>query len=347
MRTVLREHPLLALLLVVAAGGAAALLLRFATTQAPDGIPDRLRRTRPTTFHQPPVHVGDVDLRGTAGDLRPFALALSGDRLYVSYIGSPRVDIFDTSFHLVRSVELQTGPGTMIGGIALRGDAMFAADYGRREIGVYGMDGRRRTHFAWLPGGHTRMRPYGLALRDRVLFTADPGLGRVHAIGLAAADSAAADGELLFSMPASDTGAAALVFPSSVLVTPDGRLLVSDPASARVQVYSCSGRYAYAFEAPDPPLRAPHAIAMDDLADPEKLRRDRAIFDPSAVLLEGRVHVVDREARCVVVFDALGAPLLRYGTGDLTVPNGIAIDHAHRAIIIADSQRQCLAVYKY
>lgn len=311
-------------------------------------VPEKLAMTDTTEFHQPPRLIGEIPLSEDDAALQPYALALTDTSLLVSSIGSSDLLVLDDAFERERVITLQTPAQSLIGGLCVDANTVYVADFGAGELGLYDWQGKRIDHYSFLPEQRGRMRPYNLALHDGILYVTDPSNHAIRIITAHDRGAISERGELLISVDLGASGAAQLQFASSALVTPDGRLLVSDMTGAGVHAYTCNGRYAYPFAAPEThPLRAPHMMAMDNLPNPEYVARDRKIFDPSGVLCEGRIHVIDREAKDVVVYDALGKPVLRYGAGDLEIPNGIAIDHRRRAIIIADSQKGSLVIYKY
>jgi hypothetical protein len=326
-----------------------AVVVWFAGWFTDESIVARLERCGRTRHDQPPQHVGTVEA-GRSGDqsLQPYALCFSETSLYVTYVNSGRVDVFNHSFELQRRLDLGRDAASMISGIAVDDRYIYVADYGNGELRFYDHDGVLEDAYSWLPGKQERVQPFGLALHDGVLYVPDPGLHQLLAI-MARPDGKPSEvGELLFHVPAEADTAAGMLFPSSAMVTPDGRILVSDMRARYIHVFTCSGRRAGSIhETGLRPMRSPHALAMDDLPSDDLLDRDRQVFDPSAVLTLGRIHVVDREAREVVVFNAVGEYVLRYGVEHLGIPNGIAINQKQRSIVIADSKHASLHVFRY
>jgi len=349
MRIRNRSRTLLFVLLPIAFGTAIAFAVRYVGLESVGTVHEQLTVSAETRHDAAPTYIGAVDVRSQAEEhLQPYALCLTDKQLYVGYVGSGRVDVFDKFFAYQRTLDLSTGAGSMISGIAADDTRLYVADYGRGEIRFYSLEGTLEDSYSWLPGKQDRLKPFGLTLHNGMLYVAELQQRQLLVITAVPSGKPTETGELLLRIPLHDNAPEQLDFPSSSFVTPDGRLLVSDMTAHRLQVYSCNGRFAGSItEAGDAALQSPHTLAMDDLPSPKLLARDKEIFDPSGVLCQGRIHMVDREAGEVVVFNALGEYLFRYGSSELGVPNGMVIDTGQRAVIIADAKYHCLHVYKY
>ena len=114
-----------------------------------------------------------------------------------------------------------------------------------------------------------------------------------------------------------------------------------------VKVFTCDGRYIYAFDAvtAEAPM-APQGVDMDNVSDPSM--QDSTSFDPSGVREMGRFHLVDANNRQVHMFNPLGKYIASYTVGDPDGrPSDIAIDRRRNRIFIADPVAGAIMIYEY
>lgn len=303
--------------------------------------------TAPTAFDQPPVFIGMKAL-AMSGNLKPFALALHDGRLLVSYLSSDRVDEFSDRLEPLRTLHLLEEAPASITGLAFEGERIYAADFTSGDLLVADYKtGRLLQSFGWLPERKARMKALGVTRRDDTLYVTDVASGQVRVISATTVAKVREEGELILSFPDPAAKEIRLGYPTWTIVTPDGRLLISDAKDKEVKAFTCSGRFAHPFEKLGmAALEAPMGIAMDDLPSPELGTAAKTVFDPSGVYGQGRIHVVDAVQARVKVFDSLGKYVLTYGE-ELRQPNGIVIDAKRRLIFISDAQLRAIALYKY
>lgn len=304
--------------------------------------------TEHTQFDQPPVFIG-LQAMPEPGKLKPFALALSERKLLVSYLGSDRIDEFSEKLDYLRTLHLLDKEPASITGLAVDGDRIYATDFKSGDLlfAEY-KSGKLLQSYGWHPGHALRMKALGVAFYKNNLYVSDVASRQMLAIGASTEKDMREEGELITRFPNGRAAEFELGYPTWAMVTPDGRLLVSDAKSGEVKAFTCNGRSAHLFEkGGDADLKIPMGIAMDNLLSPEQLARKKAsTFDPSGLNDQGRIHVVDVSLAKVKVFDALGKYVLSYGT-ELQQPNGIAIDQKRRLIFISDTALHAIAVYKY
>lgn len=303
--------------------------------------------TERTRFDEPPVFIGLQAIAQDSG-LKPFALALHERKLLVSYLNSDRIDELSEKLEHRRTLHLREKAPASITGLAVEGDRIYAADFRSGELlfAEY-KTGKVLQAYGWLPGHRGRMRALGVAYHKDSLYVSDVASGKMLAIGALAEKDVREEGELIIGFPNGRPGEFALGYPTASMVTPDGRLIVSDAKFQDVKAFTCSGRSAHLFEREgEAALTAPMGIAMDDLRSPELLAVAEKVFDPSGVNEQGRIHVVDAVQARVKVFNALGKYVLSYGK-ELRQPNGIAIDQRRRLIFISDAKLRAIVLYKY
>lgn len=303
--------------------------------------------TEHTAFDQPPVFIGLYAIPG-GDDLKPFALALNERKLLVTYLGTDRIDEFSGKLERLRTMHLLPDEKASITGLAVEGDRIYATDFNSGDLLFADYEtGKLVQSYGWLPDNKARMKALGVSYYKDNLYVSDVAAGKIRVIGALEYKDAREEGELVLDFPNGKASEFALGYPTWSMITPDGRLLVSDAKSGQIKVFSCSGRSAYLFGNEGlATLHTPMGIAMDSTPSPALQAKKAKSFDPSGINDQGRIHVVDAEMGIVKVFDPLGNYVLTYGH-ELRQPNGIAIDQKKRLIFISDTKQHAIAVYKY
>lgn len=307
--------------------------------------------TEHTSFDQPPVFIGMQAMPETgkleSGKLKPFALALRKKNLLVSYLGTDRIDEFSEKFDYMRTLHLLENEPASITGLAVEEDRIYATDFKSGDLlfAEY-KTGKLLQSFGWQPDHSARMKALGVTYYKNNLYVSDAASRQMLAIGASTEKDMRVEGELIARFPNGRAAEFELGYPTWSMVTPDGRLLVSDAKSGEVKAFTCNGRSAHLFEKEgDAALKTPMGIAMDSIPSPA-LMATKPTFDPSKINDQGRIHVVDAELARVKVFDTKGKYVLTYGQ-ELRQPNGIVIDQKRRLIFISDTKLHAIALYKY
>ena len=301
-----------------------------------------------TRFDEAPHYVGEMTLASVHDDMQPFSLGLSGGNLFIGYIGSDRVDEYSSQLQLLRSVHLLENEKASITGIIVHHDRLYAVNNRIGEILVSDYpSGKLITTYGFFPDNSTRMKVFGIALQNDILYATDSRTNRILAISANEIPSIRDEGELLTTFPDSGAHEYQLSFPSFPVVTPDGRLLVSDIGHHEVKAFTCSGRPAHKLDRSDSAqMSIPMGIAFDNLPSPELLAFRDSIFNPSGLFHQGRIHIVDAGSSRVKVFSSTGKYVFSYGK-ELHKPAGIAIDTSRRYIFIADAGPSVIQMYTY
>ncbi len=333
---------------VLLAGALLGLILTFLVGPSETNLIDNASRLRHTEFEEYPFFIGVKKVSETDTSLRPFALALHGGRLLVSYLSSDRVDEFSENLEPVRTFRLFNGERASITGLAVSGDRLYAADFLSGELlFVEYATGKVVQAFGLLADKKTRMKAIGVTHAEGNLYVTDVAANQILVVSASTVPNVRDEGELILSFPSGSASDFHLRFPGFSAVTPDGRLLVGDVGNKEMKAFTCSGRPAHKFENKgEAALTVPMGIAQDDLPSPKLQARADTVFNPSGVFEQGRIHVVDAVQARVKVFDALGSYVLSYGK-ELRQPNGIAIDRQRRLIFVADAQLSAIALYRY
>jgi sugar lactone lactonase YvrE len=280
---------------------------------------------------------------GSSEELQPVRLQLVGDTLYVSYSNIPRLDLYDLTPSFVRSIDLTDPEQVFPTSFYVTDSAIAVCDHSKGAVVLYDRSGELVMSYGTLPDMSTRLAPFSLTYYAGTFYVGDIALQRVLAISAKDTPGITERGELILSIPA-DT-LTTLGLPSSLLVTPDGRLLIGDASSAEILAFTCDGRFVYRFD--DVRNRiAPQAFAIDNITDPSM--QDTTTFDPSGIDRMGRIHVVDANNGVVHMFNPVGNYIASYPDTTLLVkPSSIAIDRKRNRIYIADPPAKSIYVMRY
>ncbi len=337
------------ILYLVGMGVAIGLLLWWLVRPGDDDLMERAAAmASKTEFHQPPLFVGKKYPFPQDTSLMPFALHVHEGKFLVSYLSTDRVDEFTENFGYIRSFRLLGGKGASITGVTVVGDRLYATDFRSGELIVADYRTRSFLHnFGKFPDKQTRMRLIGALSHDGNVYVTDATTKQILVISTTTVPGVREEWELILNFPTPAHHDFQLGYPTWMMITPDGRLVVSDAGNKDIKAFTCSGRPAHLFEQSEEfPLEAPMGIAMDGLPSPELLAVQDTVFHPSGVYEQGRIHVVDAVRARVKVFSTLGKYVLTYGE-ELRQPNGIAIDTQRRLIVITDAVLRQVVVYKY
>ena len=218
-------------------GGRLRLLSPVAVAVAPDGRVFVADSGLGKVFVLSPEGYPAGELAGAAGNLeRPVALALAGERLYVSDVARHRVAAFDLSGKFLSSFGARgSGKGELNRPTYLcwdeRGGRLFVVDSGNARVQWFAPDGRLLGGFGELGGQPGYLaRPRGIALDSGGnLYIADGAFESVQVFDL--------EGRLLYNLGQEGGGAGQFRLPGGVAVDGRDRLYVADTHNARLQVF--------------------------------------------------------------------------------------------------------------
>ena len=258
--------------------------------------------------------------------VRPMAVVVSGDIVYVADPGAKGVHRFDQKagrYDLIHAT----------GGTALVSPVGLALG----EAGeVYVSDSALAAVFLIRPGakeasplslGASMAQPTGIAFdaASGRLFVVDTGAHRVNVFGR--------DGALESSFGRRGTAEGEFNYPTLIWRTPQGRLYVTDSLNFRIQSFDGSGRFLAKFGG--------LGDGTGDLPRQKGVATDRY----------GHIYVVDSLFHAIQVFDDSGRFLLSLGglgqeRGEFRLPTGLFIGPDDR-IYVADSFNQRVQVLRY
>jgi DNA-binding beta-propeller fold protein YncE len=254
---------------------------------------------------------------------KPYAIAVTRGRVYVSDTVSRHVHLFDVPRGEFHRIGGDGGAGQLIKPIGVDVDAaghLYVADMGSQSIMVYGPDRR----FLRRIGGS----PWFSRLTS---VTVDPGGTRVYAVDIGGVASDrhvvrvfdARSGAHLMDIGKRGSGPGEFNLPRDVAIGLDGRLYVVDGGNFRVVVFDRDGKHLFAFGS----IGKQHG----QFARPKEVAIDR----------DGNVYVVDTAFGNFQIFDADGALLMfvgdrseRDGPAKYMLPSGIAVDEDGRVYVV-------------
>jgi DNA-binding beta-propeller fold protein YncE len=254
---------------------------------------------------------------------KPYAVAATRGRIYVSDTVSRFVRLFDVPAGLQHRIGDDEGPGQLIKPIGLDVDAagnLYVADIGAKAIVVYGPD---RQYLRRIGGDKWFSRLSSV--------TVDPAGQRVYAVDLGGVSSEqhrvrvfnAATGEHLMDIGKRGSGPGEFNLPRDLAIGLNGRLYVVDGGNFRVVVFDKDGRYLQAFGSV--------GKQYGQFARPKEVAVDR----------DGNVYVVDAAFGNFQIFNPEGELLLfvgerseRDGPARYMLPSGIAVDEDGRVYMV-------------
>jgi DNA-binding beta-propeller fold protein YncE len=255
-----------------------------------------------------------------SGMIRPYAVAVSGQKVMVCDPGLHAVHLFDPagrSYQLITSAGKE--PLSSPVGAALGEERMFVADSVLGKIFILDDEGKLLGTITGLE------RPTGLAW--------DASGGRLYA-----ADTLAhrivvfdGDGRQLFEFGTRGIGEGEFNFPSHISLSA-GRLLVNDNMNFRVQAFDTQGRFLSSF--------GHHGDGSGHFSQPKGVSADS----------KGHVYVAGATIDRVQVFTPDGEFLLAFGSkgsgaGQFLMPAGVTIYNDR--IYVADSYNSRIQVFQY
>lgn len=292
-----------------------------------------------------PLFERTVTITVESDTLQPARLKLFKDTLYISYVRDSRIDLFTPNFERIGTIDLVDPEPVFPTAFDITDSSIFVVDHAKHIIAVYNRDGSFLDSFGTLPDGKTALSPFALTYFGGVLYVSDIHFGKVLAVSMVDASGITEKGELILSIPGDSTRT--IKFPSAIMVTYDGRLLTGDAGTGEIGVFTCDGRYIYAFDnIKTEKMMAPMGFAMDNIVDPSM--QDSLSFDPSGIRKFGRYHVVDANNAVVHMYNPLGRYIASYpGEKILEKPSDIAIDRKRGRIYIADPRGKRILIYRY
>lgn len=252
--------------------------------------------------------------------LKPYAVAVDGDRLAVADPGLAVIHLFDTGRGEYRRIG-KAGDITLRSPVAVvfGAERLFVADSGLGKVFAFDAGGAAAFTIDGIE------RPAGLAYdRDR---------GRLYVADTLAHKIVVFDqtGRRLFSFGRRGGETGTFNYPTHLFLRA-GRLYVNDTMNFRLQIYDLEGNVVSGF--------GRHGDGSGDFSQPKGVGADR----------DGHVYVADAMFDAVQIFDAAGNFLLAFGktgtgAGDFWLPGGLFV--AGDRIYVADTYNRRVQVFRF
>ena len=261
---------------------------------------------------------------GGLGMAKPYGIAASGGRVYVTDPVARSVRVFDIPAKKFFSIGADP-QDQLVQPLGLDVDAnlnLYVVDAVTKHVKIYDPQGK----FLRLLGGPKMFaRPSGVAVApagDRVYVVDTGGVQRQEEHRVRVFDGAS--GAHLFDFGKRGTGDGEFNLARDAAIAPDGRVYVVDSGNFRIQVFDRDGKFVKAFGRVG---RYP-----GNFARPREIAIDR----------EGRVYVSDAAFGNLQIFDGDGQLLMHIGERSerdqparYMLPSGVAVDRDGR-LYVAD-----------
>ena len=254
---------------------------------------------------------------------KPYAIAATRGRLYVSDTVARFVRLFDVPAGRQHRIGDEEGPGQLIKPIGLDVDAagrLYVADIGAKAVLVYDAQQRFLRRIGG-PAWFSRLSSVTVDPEGRRVYTVD--LGGVSSDQHRVRVFDATSGEHLMDIGRRGSGPGEFNLPRDLAIGLDGRLYVVDGGNFRVVVFDREGRYLHSFGSV--------GKQYGQFARPKEIAADR----------EGNVYVVDAAFGNFQIFNAEGELLLFVGDrgerdapARYMLPSGIAVDEDGRVYVV-------------
>ena len=252
--------------------------------------------------------------------IKPYAVAVQGQRIAVADPGARAVHLFDLGSKKYRRIS-KAGKTYLRSpvGVSLAGDKIYLSDSFLGKVFVFDTRGK---HLSTIKGVS---RPTGLALdpKSQRLFVADTQGHRIVVFD--------AQGKKRFAFGKRGAKPGRFNYPSHLFIRGD-TLYVNDTMNFRLQAFDLQGKYLSSF--------GKHGDSSGHFAQPKGVGVDA----------EGHIYVVDALFDRVQIFDPKGRYLLAFGgqggkAGNFWLPSGLFI--AQDRIYVADSYNQRVQVFQF
>lgn len=272
--------------------------------------------------------------------LRPSAVAIAGERVFVGDTGSGVIHVLDLQAR-EHAVIHTAGSERLVAplDLAVVGDGLAVVDRARASIDLFALDG------TWQASHQLDALPAPVALawdqQRAVVWVADAERHAIVALTRA--------GDVVGEVGTRGGGNGQFNFPAGLAYHPRVGLVVADSMNFRVQILRDPLALPRAeATATAPAVAAPSGViafgrkgnAAGDFALPRDVAIDSA----------GHIYVLDNQFETIQVFDEAGRLLMAFGhqpgPARLAIPAGITIDTNDR-IWVADSYNQRVAVFDY
>ena len=257
--------------------------------------------------------------------IRPYGIAVKGDKIFITDVALPGFHIFDLSRsdYKIVSPKLARVPSPLAAAFA-GSERVMVVDSVLRKILTFDIEGKFVDEFA---SGFSFQRPTSISVSplDRAVWVTDTAAQQVIKFS--------PKGEKLLALGKRGDKKGEFNYPTGLTVGKDGKVYVCDTLNARIQIFSPEGKFIFSF--------GKHGDSTGDFSHPKSIALDS----------DGNIYVIDGLFDAVQIFDEKGRLLLVFGrkgtqNGEFNVPASISIDEKDR-ILISDSYNGRLQIFQY
>jgi hypothetical protein len=305
------------------------------------------KATEDITYKSHPNFLSEKRIEENNEKLSPIAIQKVRDTLYVIYNNKPRIDLYNPSLDLIRSIHLINPEEVYPTKFQVFDSSIIVSEHFSGRFVLFNIDGEYIVSFDKHSDEETPLSPFAITYYGGVAYIGDLHLKRILAVSMVNADNVTEIGELILKIP-SDTNLT-VDFASEILVTMDGRLIAGDAIAGEIKVFTCDGQYIYNFDnISNVTDMVPMGFAYDNFQDPDLIALDTSSFDPSGVRTHGRLHVVDAQNNKIHMFNPYGKYISSYPDDNIFgKPTDIAIDRANQIIYVTDSEAGKIVKFQY
>jgi hypothetical protein len=331
---------ILFLLLIVAAISYALYIYQFKPL-----LTMKLPEHQPLPVDTPPQQLTSFQVRENGDLLTPLNTVTLGDTLCVSFAGRSMLYLYRSDLTLLAKVDLNHPEPVVPTSMAVSDSFLIVADSAKQAFAVYDHDGDYLTSSAWYPNQSGRINPLSISAGNGVLALTDWKSRRTALISLINRQPFYTFLELIKLIP--NPSMVALPGPSCALMTPDSNIWVGDRTLHRAFIFAPNGRVARQLEEPRlSSITAPIDFAVVWDAPAQAVVEGGA--PASGDLSAARVHMLDRDAGKVFVYDLSGKLTLVYPRDrKLNSPTSINIKPSQRLIFVTESATQEITIFGY
>ncbi len=236
---------------------------------------------------------------------KPYGVAISDGKIYVTDLGGPGYAVFDLKSRKLKGVS-GSGAGRMKKPVNItvdRDGTKYVTDTGLEQVLAFDKD----DNFVRAYGIKDQLKPAGIAISGNRIYVSDIKNHAIHVLDKLS-------GKLLFKFGKAGQKEGELYYPTNMVIAPDNYLYVTEIGNFRIQKFTLDGK----------PVRI-----YGEIGDrPGQFSRPKGV----AVDREGNIYVVDAAFENIQVFNQDGQLMLFFGQPggnreDINLPTAMVIDY--------------------
>jgi DNA-binding beta-propeller fold protein YncE len=257
--------------------------------------------------------------------LRPYGVAASANKIYVTDPGLSLIHIFDLEKRKYRTID-SAGGKELVSPLGISVDVngeVFVTDSILKRVFIFDTSG---AFLGEIGSDEIFSRPTGIAVDENRVYVVDTLRHQVLVFSKK-------DGTLLLRIGQNGTKNGDFNYPTHIFLSRDKQIYVTDSLNFRIQIFDVNGKFLFSF--------GRLGDALGDFSKPKGI----------AVDSENHIYVVDSQFDNMQIFDKAGKLLLVVGStgrgpGKMSIPSGIFIDNQDR-IYVADSYNKRIQIFQY